>query len=171
MNGYYVDSKSGRCKPTNLNCQENDNQGQCTSCLPNYLLVGGNCVVPIKKCIDYKSNGLCIACDTGYFLSHKTYGICYPKDITCSSYDSNGNCQTCIATYHIFKGKCIFPAFGFDSQCGEYVNGYCTSCVSGYFLWHYKCRKIDVNCREFDEKKKKCLVCNVDKNPSGPFCL
>ncbi len=166
-NGYYVQSSTGRCVVANLNCLRSDENGNCTACLPNYMLIKGNCIFPVRQCKEYSENGKCSTCEVGYYLTHD---VCYPRDLTCQSYNSADQCIGCITTYYLIKGRCVFPALGFDPLCTDYLNSYCVACEVGSYLDNFVCRTVDSKCLSFDFKAAKCMECKKGFRAIGAAC-
>lgn len=154
-NGYFVSNTTGKCTPLNSNCLVVDvRTGLCTKCLPSLLLLNGTCVYPIENCVKYSVNYTCIQCSSsGYQLKN---GICNNKDLTCAEYNSTGKCIKCINTYYLIKGKCIYPTFGFDPLCTDYIGSFCSACKTGSYLVNYICQAVDVNCIAFNYQRSIC---------------
>lgn len=186
ISGYQLNSNS-RCIPTN--CQSINNQGQCLSCLPSYILVGEICLIQIANCMTYNQNtGLCIRCGNGYTLSFNGRS-CNGGDPFCNSYNIGGVCIGCINGYYLNQGICRTLPTGCISAgnnglclaclpqfilinggicvlridyCNIYSSNGCTQCISQYYLKSNQCWPFPIGCLSYDTNLERCLSCASD---------
>ena len=99
----------------------------------NYTLEEDSCVrVNYENCIGYTIDGVCVKCETGYYL-HPLRFRCeeVPAESVienCEFYTSDLRCMTCKSNFYIQDGNCVAvsnPLAG----CEVYMNGKPDTCV------------------------------------------
>ena len=147
----------GRCVRSNY-CSESLN-GRCQKCIDNYYLSPLHSVCSNDKhCSDADSDtGLCILCETNFYLDTKDYK-CKPNEEEnefkyCQKV-FEGMCIECIKGYRLSKDfKCTL-----SYNCLEAENGNCILCEDNYFLGlDHKCNSIE-HCIYSDDDGT-CLEC------------
>ena len=191
--GYFYD-EIGRCSYTD-NCIASE-RGKCIICKDNYILIGNEIQIckylnseDFKNCHNISlANGLCEACEEGYFLNEGD------KKCTKTEYcyeSSFGICQRCSYFYYLNKKEdiCVLQKENFynckesldgtvcdscndnfylseDRKCSntnyclESSNYYCKKCISGYFLTEKNNVCTDTeNCANGKEDLGICIEC------------
>jgi len=157
----------------------NQNNGVCTQCNQNYLVVSGKCQLAVKNCSAYNLlTGVCITCDNGLTLQNQQ---CVQSQITqnisnCQVIDPNNasNCLICVYGYFPKGSSCVAVSSlcdGFNVQTGA-----CFGCLYGLSLQNGAC--IDNNCLSFNANNS-CKQCSTSyqANQNGvcqysdPNCL
>jgi len=107
----------------------------CTSCIRNYFLQNGTCVlVPqanlISGCNVYASNNTCAVCDNGHFLAANNT-LCQSANGTsnCLSYLNQTACLSCPAGHALANFTCTAIP-----NCSQSNGTVCTLCMSGFYL-------------------------------------
>lgn len=94
----------------------------CKECFNGYFLINFNCFSPSSIvlpnvqqyspqilednfCANLSDNGICITCQTRYYVNSK--GICELVDPFCSNYSSDGVCSLCYIGYKIRRKTCV----------------------------------------------------------------
>lgn len=134
------------------------NNGVCTQCISNYVVVSGQCQPLIPNCTAYNLlTGICITCANGYTLQNQN---CVQSQITptitnCQVVDPNNtsNCLICVYGYFPSGSTCQIVSSlcnGFNVQTGA-----CFACLYSLTLLNGKC--IDSNCLSINGNV--CAIC------------
>lgn len=89
-------------------CLSASPEGNCLSCISNYILYNQLCVLndSIRNCQSYDLQSyLCLSCVQGYYLS--TNSICTLLPNNCLSANPAGACLTCAARYQLRGAICV----------------------------------------------------------------
>jgi proprotein convertase subtilisin/kexin type 5 len=189
----YTDGSSN-CQACPAGCQNCKSSTSCTSCFPNYVMVGQLCESgPAWPCVS-ASNGVCTKCVDGFSLSNSScvYNAICNQNATCSScpygyYLTNitnmqgvcaqcPNITNCLACNPLNSTSCFLCDAGFfattagaclpcSTGCAQCSSTtYCTLAASGYYL-------TTTSDNSFSGQTAKCsfpcLTCDMNPN----FCL
>ena len=149
---YFREVGTSTCKKMALdNCEVPSPEYLCHRCLPGYILdqVGGKCLkVPptssVVNCHRYSSSGVCIECDTGYYMN---LGKCEPITTAvheCLRYSTPTHCSSCNDGFYLITKttvagsgsvtttECV--AVTLKDNCQAYSIAQCDTCKSGKII-------------------------------------
>ena len=140
-NSYF--DEEGICV-SNKYCKKSINQ-TCVKCIEGYYLTAKNSVcVQTKNCIEGdKDLGICMKCNTTFYLDTKDY-FCKnnleDNEYKYCSIVEEGKCSECIDDYYLGEDfKCSFT-----KHCEESEFGICQVCSKNYYLgYDNKCTNIE----------------------------
>jgi hypothetical protein len=163
-NGAYV------CQTLPAFCLNASFSGVCQSCMNNYILYNGVCVLSssIMNCQAYDLRSfVCITCIQGYYLSSSN--ICTLLPTNCANASPSGVCLSCLQGYRLNGGICVI----FVINCATYnfATGTCTQCAPGYTLSQdlTTCNLQVTNCQVFSPTGA-CLQCSTGYFLIGGYC-
>ena len=133
----------------------------CTDCKSGMFLFNGECLSCQDRCLKCLSDGRCLGCETGYYVSEThTCAKCMDNCAICSSATS---CGTCAPGYFLSTSNGVSNCLTCIENCAECkqtgtASFECTNCAPGYYLAGTQCVKCLANC-ELCEREYHCSVC------------
>jgi proprotein convertase subtilisin/kexin type 5 len=186
--------QAGKCQQVNPLCKTNDNNGQCLSCYPGYVLNTGNCTVGASSNSDVNCakivNGSCQQCSQGYYLSNSRN--CVQSNPLCKTSSSlSGACLSCYSGYTLVTGECVVGnslSGNGDPNCKTTApSGQCTACYDSFYLSpQATCLRLDPLCKTYSADQRQCASCyngyslyqgqclvasQVPSTNSDPYCI
>jgi hypothetical protein len=159
--GYYLFLSGGAyaCQSLPPFCLSASYSGSCQSCISNYILYNGLCVLSISilNCQSYNLQSyVCLSCIQGYYLN--TNSICTLLPANCVTASPNGACLSCNQCFQVSSGNCVF--YVINCAVYNYATGTCTQCAQGYSLSQdlTTCNLMVTNCQVFNPTGI-CLQC------------
>lgn len=158
--GYYLFISNGVyiCQALPPYCLTANSSGICQSCISNYIIYNGLCVLStsILNCQSYDLRSyVCLACIQGYYLSAGK--ICTLLPSNCASANPNGVCLSCLQGFQLSGNICVI--YVINCAVYNYATGTCAQCAQGYTLGQdLTCNLIVTNCQVFNPTGI-CLQC------------
>lgn len=133
------------CSPCPNNSLFNSSNKNC-SCLPNYRLQDGQCVLAVECPLESVWNPITMKCDCNYFQNYVINGFCQPCPLNSKW---NGTACACNPGF-VFTGTlCVCPY-------GQIWNGVTCACPPNKYLLSNVCGFCDKNAN-YDGFLKKCV--------------
>jgi len=152
---YHYFDENGICTFGNF-CSESKN-GKCIKCMDGYYLTNDNICSITNNCYySDKDTGICLVCDTHFYLDTKDYKCKTNLEDNNFKYCQkveNNECTTCEWRYELGSdSKCSTTKF-----CEESENGICNLCIENYYLG------LDNNCIDIKNciysQNNQCIQC------------
>ena len=156
----------------NIGCKECCYQVQgpgfvCSSCASgNYIFQQGGQCLKVDGCTSLSSQGVCLACATGFYLSQ---GLCAICDSSCATCQDSSVCLTCASGY--FNGTDVNHALcqACSTGCSTCTDAStCSACTAGYRLTTPTCTACPSNCESCSSGA--CLTCTSPAVLVGTSC-
>lgn len=154
--GYTYDALFQNCLqcPTatdsvNVGCKECCYQVQgpafvCSQCpIGSYIFQKGGQCLKVEGCLSITSQGVCLTCTTGYYLSQ---GACSPCDASCASCYDGTLCLSCAVGYTNQTNVHYSLCQACPAGCSSCPGGTCTACLTGFYLTTPTCSACGPNC-------------------------